>query len=132
MNTIMSDDHLPVRLKTELALICAVHNRAWYAAGHATDRLRRTGLTTEQMKALFKPRSEPTGAAAAYRLAAKSTTDPQLITDADIASVREHYSDAETAQIMQVICVSNMFDRFTEAIGLPLEKDIAEELTPLP
>ncbi|HEY7689384.1 MAG TPA: hypothetical protein VH835_11850, partial [Dongiaceae bacterium] len=31
-NTIMTDDNLPLRLKAELALICAVHNRAWYAA----------------------------------------------------------------------------------------------------
>jgi alkylhydroperoxidase family enzyme len=65
---------------------------------------------------------EPTGeAAAAYRLAAKLTANPHLITDADIAQVREKFSDAETAQIVQVICMANMFDRFTEALGLPLE-----------
>ena len=80
------------------------------------------GVTEEEMVALFDRQSPAlTGAAAAHRLAAKSTTDPHLITDADIASVREHYSDAETAQIVQVICMANFFDRFTEALGLPGE-----------
>ncbi|MEX0613307.1 MAG: hypothetical protein WD229_14405 [Pirellulales bacterium] len=51
----------------------------------------------------------------------KSTADPHLVTDADIAQVRAHYTDHETAQIVQVICMANLFDRFTEALGLPLE-----------
>jgi alkylhydroperoxidase family enzyme len=44
-----------------------------------------------------------------------------LITDADIARVREHFSDAQTAQIIQVISLANLFDRFTQSLGLPLE-----------
>ena len=66
------------------------------------------------------------GAAAAYHLAAKSTTDPHLITDADIANVREHFSDREAAEILQVICLANLFDRFTESLGLPVENGIAD------
>jgi alkylhydroperoxidase family enzyme len=123
LNAIMTDEHLPARLKAELALISAVHNRAWYAVGHAAQRLHRMGVEADEMAMLFDGESQPSnGAAAAHQLAAKSTTDPHLITDADIARVREHYSDAQTAQIMQVICMTNMFDRFTEALGLPLEE----------
>jgi alkylhydroperoxidase family enzyme len=120
MNAIMTDQHLPARLKAEIALISAVHNRAWYAVGVAADRLRRQGVPADEMVALFDDGPASTGAAAAHRLAAKSTADPHLIADADIAAVRQHYSDAETAQIVQVICMANMFDRFTEALGLPL------------
>jgi alkylhydroperoxidase family enzyme len=123
LNTIMSDEHLTPRLKAELFLICAANNRAWYALGHAACRLHGMGATHEEMAALLD--AEPEGkAAAAYRLATKSTVTPHLITDADIAAVREQFSDAETAQIMQVICMANMFDRFTEALGLPLEDGI--------
>jgi alkylhydroperoxidase family enzyme len=64
----------------------------------------------------------PDRAATAYRLAVKSTTDPHLITDADIARVREHFGNSQTAQIIQVISLANLFDRFTQALGLPLEK----------
>jgi alkylhydroperoxidase family enzyme len=120
--TIMNDDHLPQRLKAELALIAAVHNHAWYAVGHASDRLRAMGVSTDEMVALFDG-SLPfnAGPSAAYRLAEKSTTDPHLISDADLADVRAHYTDQETAQILQVICMANLFDRFTAALGLPLE-----------
>jgi alkylhydroperoxidase family enzyme len=123
LNTIMSDEHLPARLKAELALISAVHNRAWYAVGHAAHRLRTLGASTDDMVALFESDARALDKpAAAYQLAAKLTTDPHLIADADIASVREQFSDRETAQIVHVICMANMFDRFTEALGLPLEE----------
>jgi alkylhydroperoxidase family enzyme len=125
LNAIMSDEHLPVRLKAELALISAVHNRAWYAVGHAAHRLQTLGVPTEEMVALFDNDAlESNESAAAYQLAAKLTADPHLITDADIARVREQFSDRETAQIVHVICMANMFDRFTEALGLPLEEGI--------
>jgi hypothetical protein len=29
-------------------------------------------------------------------------------------------------QIVHVICMANMFDRFTEALGLPLEEGVCE------
>jgi alkylhydroperoxidase family enzyme len=127
LNTIMSDEHLPVRLKAELALISAVHNRAWYAVAHAAHRLQALGVPTEEMVVLFDRDAQASNkSAAAYHLAAKLTADPHLITDADIARVREEFSDRETAQIVHVICMSNMFDRFTEALGLPLEDGICE------
>jgi alkylhydroperoxidase family enzyme len=62
------------------------------------------------------------GATAAYRLAAKLTADPHLITDQDIAALRDHFNDSETAQIIHVICMANLFDRFTAALGLPLDQ----------
>jgi alkylhydroperoxidase family enzyme len=127
LNTIASDEHLPVRLKAELALISAVRNRAWYAVGHAAHRLRELGVPTEEMVTLFDSDAlESNKSAAAYQLAAKLTADPHLITDADVARVREQFSDRETAQILHVICMANMFDRFTEALGLPLEDGVCE------
>ena len=124
LNTVMTDEHLPVRLKTELGLISAINNRAWYAASHAIHRLHGMGATTDEMTALFAVNAHhAAGAAAAYHLAAKSTADPHLITDADIAQVRKSFSDAETAQIVHVICTTNMFDRFTEALGLPCDEE---------
>jgi alkylhydroperoxidase family enzyme len=129
-NTIMTDEHLTPRLKAELAFITAMNNHAWYAAAHAAHRLKQLGASPEDLNSLLGDESlQMGGAAAAYRLAAKSTCDPHLITDADIAHVQVRFSDPETAQIMHVICMANMFDRFTEALGLPLEDGIAEQTT---
>jgi len=122
-NTIMTDDHLAPRLKAELAYITAVNNRARYAAATAGQRLAELGVPSEEYVSLLSGGSHDSpGAAAAYRLATKSTVNPHLISDRDIADVRAHFSDEETAMIMHVICMANMFDRFTEALGLPLER----------
>jgi alkylhydroperoxidase family enzyme len=127
LNIILTDDHLTPRLKQELAFIAAMNNRAWYAAAHAAHRLKTLGASPEDLTSLLGEYEQSMGgAAAAYQLAAKSTANPHLITDADLAKVREHFSDAETAEIMQVICMANLFDRFTEALGLPLEDGIAD------
>ena len=53
------------------------------------------GVPTEDMVALFDDEARIEQAAAAYRLAAKLTADPHLITDADIARVRDNFSDAK-------------------------------------
>jgi alkylhydroperoxidase family enzyme len=124
-NTILSDERLSPRFKAELAFLTAVNNQAWYAAAHAAHRLAQLGASPQDLTSLLGEHERSAGgAAAAYRLAAKLTTNPHLITDADIASVREHFSDAEAAQIIQVICMANLLDRFTEALGLPLEEGI--------
>jgi alkylhydroperoxidase family enzyme len=125
LNTIMTDNHLPVRLKAELALITAIHNRAWYAVAHAAHRLSALGVSPEEMATLFNDDAS-SEASAVRKLAAKLTANPHLVTDANIAHVREQFNDQETAQIVHVIAMSNMFDRLTEAFGLPLEDGIFE------
>lgn len=128
-NTVVTDDHLPPRLKAELCYVTAVHNRAWYAAGAAARRLSALGASPAEIAALLPndppvaKRSESDGPAAARALALKSTVAPQTIVDADIAAVRQYYSDAETAQILHVICLANLFDRFTETLALPFESN---------
>ncbi len=70
----------------------AAHNQAWYAAGHAIQRLRRSGAAPSDIAALLQaPPSNAAGQAAAHRLAARLTTHPHLITDDDIAQVRSSF-----------------------------------------
>jgi alkylhydroperoxidase family enzyme len=132
-SAILGDDNLSPRLKAELAFITAVNNRAWYASAHAAHRMMQLGAAPEDLASLLNEKAESMrGIAAAYRLAAKSTTDPHLIADADITQVRKHFGDAATAQIIHVICMANLFDRFTEALGLPLEANIYRAQHSLP
>lgn len=111
-------------LKAQIAWTCARHNRAWYSLDYARRRLADLGQTSDRAFALDapgKPLSE--GAQTALAFAKRSTVSPATIADADIASLREHFSDRETAEIVYVVCAQNMFDRFTETLGLPLEAE---------
>ena len=61
------------------------------------------------------------GRRAVFALARKLTVDPALVTDADVAAVRKHFSDRETAEVVYFVTVAAFFDRVTESGGLQLE-----------
>jgi alkylhydroperoxidase family enzyme len=114
--------HLSPRLKAEIAYVAARHDRAWYALGHALQRLKELGLSDEAIDALAHPGQSITQPErAVLALARKLTVDPALITDADIEGLRKHYPDPEVAEIVYHVTQAAFFDRLTEAAGLRLE-----------
>lgn len=122
IKAVANDGRLPPLIKAQLAWVSARQNRAWYALGHARLRLLDLGCAEEEIWSLDAPDDQADAALAeALRFAAKLTASPHLIADADVARLRKHFSDHETAEIVFVVCTANMFDRFTEALGLPLE-----------
>ena len=110
-------------LKAQIAYVAARNDRAWYALGHAQERLTELGLSEDAITALDHPNdSTPAPQRAALALARKLTVDPALITDADIEGLRKLYSDHEVAEIVYQVTQAAFFDRLTEAAGLRLER----------
>ncbi|MCA9124968.1 MAG: carboxymuconolactone decarboxylase family protein [Planctomycetales bacterium] len=114
---------IPAKLKAMIAWSAARENRAWYSAHHAKQSLNDIGLDDT---AVFSLDSAGKGLSKSERealtFARKLTSTPHGMADADIARLREHYEDGEVAEIVYVVCQANMFDRFTEAVGLPLDQ----------
>ena len=114
---------LSPKLKAEIAYISARNDRAWYALGHAEQRLKDLGFSEDAINALDHPgKSMPEGERLVIDLARKLTVDPALITDADIAGLRKQFSDHEVAEIVYHVTQAAFFDRLTEAAGLRLER----------
>jgi alkylhydroperoxidase family enzyme len=110
------------KLKAEIAYVAARNDRAWYALGHAQQRLAELGFSKDAIDALDHPGdSVPEPERKVLALARKLTVDPALITDADIAGLRKHYPDQEVAEIIYHVTQAAFFDRLTEAAGLQLE-----------
>jgi alkylhydroperoxidase family enzyme len=110
------------KLKAEIAYIAARNDRAWYALGHARQRLKGLGMNDEAIDALDHPDDAfAESERLALALARKLTVNPALITDQDIASLRKHYPDPEVAEIVYHVTQAAFFDRLTEAAGLRLE-----------
>lgn len=110
-------------LRAMIAWVSARENRAWYAAKHAQTRFVAIGgdeAALATFAALEKSATQP-GHAEALRFARKLTSAPHTIVDADVARLKEHFSDYETAEIIHLTCDANAFDRYTEALRLPLE-----------
>ena len=109
-------------LRAQIAWIAARQDRAWYALGHAKQRLQALGQSDDAIYALDAPGDDvsPTQRVV-FHLARKLTVDPALVTDADVEAVRQRLSDRETAEVVYFITVAGFFDRVTEAAGLQLE-----------
>jgi alkylhydroperoxidase family enzyme len=113
---------LDARLKAQIAWIAARHDRAWYAVGHAKRRLEELGFSDDAIYALDGPwDAYPAAERAVFNLARKVTTAPMTIEDEDVAAVRKHLSDMETAEVIYQITQAAFFDRLTEASGLQME-----------
>lgn len=108
--------------KARIQWSVARENRAWYSAQLARAACHKLGLTDDE---LFTPAdlsgAVPAPDKAAVAFARKLTSKPRQMTDGDIADLLKHYSAAETAEVVYVACMSNSFDRFTEALNLRSE-----------
>jgi prepilin-type N-terminal cleavage/methylation domain-containing protein len=109
-------------LKAQVAWIAARHDRAWYALGQAHRQLWAQGLSDDAIFALDGDGASFTAAEReAFAFARKLTVAPQIITDGDIARLREHYSDAAVAETVYRLTNTAFLNRLTEAAALPLE-----------
>jgi hypothetical protein len=78
------------------------------------------GLSAEDWNALkqagYSRYTEKERAALTY--AEKLTRTPYEITDADVASLKNHFSDAEVVDLHLLVGVANLTNRFTDPLGL--------------
>lgn len=113
---------LSPRTKARIQWSVARENRAWYSAQLARAACHKLGLTDDE---LFTPADQsgavPAADRAAVAFARKLTSQPRQITDGDIADLLRYYSAPEVAEVVYVTCLSNSFDRFTEALHLRSE-----------
>lgn len=116
------DGKTPPELRILIAWVTARENRAWYSMGHARARHVASGGDESQLFSFADLEKSVTPAnAEVLRFARKLTSAPQTIEDADISRLKGTFDDFEVAEIIQLICDANAFDRFTEALRLPLE-----------
>lgn len=111
------------RLRAQIGYVSSRENRAWYAVAHARARYLAIGgseVDLSDFAALQQAATKP-GHAEALRFVRKLTAAPHTIDDADVARLRESFSDHEVAEIIDLTCDANAFDRFTEALRLPVE-----------
>jgi alkylhydroperoxidase family enzyme len=123
---------IPPLTRARIDWIAARHDRAWYALDLARRRLAALGQAEDQMFAIDRPDDPRFSPAerAAFAFTRKLTTDPALVSDADVAGLRRHFSDREVAELIHRVTEAAFFDRLTEAAGLPIEPDDARDPSP--
>lgn len=107
----------------------ARRNRAWYALDLAERDLRAAGLDAAALEDLAGGQ-ERLGAArrAVLTVADALAASPVACTDGQFAAALAATSPAVMTRVVHEVAMESLFDRFTEAAGLPLEP-IAEPAT---
>ena len=110
--------------KIELFWIVSRVNNCQYCIGHQETKLLGAGRTEDQIAALDGDWSE-FGAAEklAFAFARKFTYEPNLFNDADIAGLKEHYTDHQILEMIFSMSGNNSINRWKEAIGVPQRKE---------
>ena len=115
---------LPHKLYDLVYLRVSMINGCHYCTQHHIASGKKVGIGPEDVKAL---RTDETHARfteqerAALSFAEKLTRTPGHITDADIAKLKKHFSEAEIVDLDLLIGLVNLTNRFTDPLGLELE-----------
>ena len=109
--------------KTRLFWIVSRTNDCQYCLGHQELKLRRVGMTDDQIASLDSKWSAfPADEQAAIKLTRKITLTPHLVTDEDLAALKKHYTDAQIADIIQTVAGYNSTNRWTASTGIPQDR----------
>lgn len=100
----------------------ARRNRAWYALGIAERDLRAAGFDDAALADLAGDQTRLSSARRAVLAVADAlAASPVACTDAQFAAALEATSPATMTRVVHEVAMESLFDRFTEAAGLPAD-----------
>ena len=109
--------------KTRLFWVVSRTNDCQYCLGHQELKLRRAGMTEDQIASLdCRWSTFPQDEQQAMRLARLITLTPHLVTDQDLAELKKHYTDVQIVDIIQSIAGNNSTNRWTASTGIPQDR----------
>ena len=111
------------RLYSMVYIRVSMLNGCQYCMQQHLASSKRAGLTPDDWKALRNPQtaSFTDREKAALAFAEKLTRTPSAITDADVAALKPHFTDAEIVDLDFLIGLANLTNRFTDPLGIELE-----------
>ena len=97
-----------------------------YCRAHTTVSATRHGVEEDKMKAVYEYRTSPLfdareRAALDFALAAASV--PNGVTEEVYEGLAAHWSEDEIVEIMGVICMFGVFNRWNDSMATPLEEE---------
>ena len=108
--------------QARIAWTVARRNRAWYALALAEERLRTLGADDATIADLAGERKTLSTAERTLLVVADTlAASPVACTDAIFREALEATSPATMTRVVHEVAMQSLFDRFTEAAGLPVD-----------
>jgi AhpD family alkylhydroperoxidase len=119
MRTLLYSGAIAPETKLAMGLrVAQIHGSA-YAGAHFQRMLEGTEAGRSLIGKLDMPADE--SAALALRYAEWLTRDIHGVTDENFRSIRTRFTDPQIVELTLAVCFFNYFNRYTEALSLPVE-----------
>ena len=115
---------LPMDLRM---MICYVSSRAagcQYCTAHSAELTSRFGVSLEKVQNVMDYENQDFTDAekAALRIAHGANQFPNAVTDADFDEARKHFSDEEIVDIVSLISMMSVYNKWNDTMATSLEK----------
>lgn len=128
------DGRIDLGFKRLIASAASAAAGCQYCRAHTAVSAGRHGVDDEKIAALYEYRTSPLFSdrervAVEYAMAAASV--PNLVTDELYARLSEHWDEEEIVEILGVVCMFGVFNRWNDSMATPLEDeplDVGERL----
>ncbi|MCI0357504.1 MAG: carboxymuconolactone decarboxylase family protein [Planctomycetaceae bacterium] len=111
---------LDYRFKVSLFWIVSRTNNCQYCLGHQESKLLSAGMKEDEIAALDSDWAKFNAAEqAAFAFARKFTLEPNKLEGADIAGLKQHYTDLQILEMILSMAGNNSINRWKEGVGVP-------------
>ncbi len=115
-----------LQLKNEVFTVASLATGCRHCQAHGAYALSLLGTETERVRALWEFETSPLfddHDRAALRFAREAAKAPSEVTPAHHAELRKHYSDAEIADLLAVVCLAGWLNRFNDSLATVTDQE---------
>ena len=111
-------------LKRLVAHMASFASGCQYCKAHTAVSATRHGIDDDKMAAIYDYRSSPLFSGServALDFARDAASIPDAVTDESYEELARHWSDVEIVEILGVVCMFGVFNRWNDSMATPLE-----------
>jgi uncharacterized peroxidase-related enzyme len=119
------DGRVDLGLKRLVAHVASTASGCQYCKAHTTVSATRHGVSDAKMAAIYEYSTSPLFSDAervALDFAMEAASVPNAVTDASYAALAEHWDEAQIVEILGVVCMFGVFNRWNDSLATPLEE----------
>ena len=119
------DGEVDLGLKRLVAHVASTASGCQYCKAHTTVSATRHGVSDEKMAAIYDYATSPLFTPAervALDFAMEAASVPNAVTDESYAALAEHWSETQIVELLGVVCMFGVFNRWNDSMATPLEE----------
>ncbi len=125
----LTESALPMDLKVLLTYASSRAAGCAYCTAHAGELAVKNGISVEKLQSIRDFESSELFnkyERAALRLAQGANTNPNSVSDLDFKAAREHLSEEQIVDVVAVIAMMSVYNKWNDTMATELEKPPAE------